>query len=213
MPTISYAVTACNEAKELELLLHKLLAVVRPDDEIILQIDQDKVSPEVQHVFSKISSSDKNVHSNLLLTTFKLDRDFAAFKNNLKDICKKDYIFFIDADEYPSENVLHHLPVVLESNPVDLFVIPRVNTVTGLTMDHINKWGWRVDDRGRINWPDYQTRIVKNRKELKWEGKVHEKIIGFKTITHFPFDNEDWCLYHPKDIERQERQNQFYNTL
>ena len=213
MPTVSYAITACDEDKELELLLNKLLTVVRPEDEIVLQVDQDRVTPEVQHVFKKVSSSDKNIYSNILFTTYKLNNDFAAFKNNLKGVCTKDYIFFIDADEYPSENILHHLPLVLESNPVDLFVVPRVNTVTGLTQDHIMKWGWRVDEHKRINWPDYQTRIVRNNKEMMWVGKVHEKIVGFKTISHFPFDNEDWCLYHPKDIIRQEKQNQFYNTI
>lgn len=213
MPSISYAITVCNEAEEVKRLLEKLLPVIRAEDEIIVQYDSEKVTPKVQDVVVKFTKSKKNTHSNIFITSCSLEKDFANFKNHIKELCKKDYIFFIDADEYPSENLLHHLPLVLESNPVDLFIIPRVNTVDGLTVEHISKWRWRVDEQKRINWPDFQTRIVKNVPHLKWEGKVHEHITGAKTISHFPHDNEDWALFHPKTIEKQEKQNEFYSTL
>lgn len=218
MPSISYAITVCNESKELEVLLNKLLPVIREEDEIIIQYDTDKVTPEVREVILQATKSDKNIYSNLHTTNCPLydpiiGNNFANFKNHLRGLCKKNYIFFIDADEYPSESLLHHLPLVLESNPVDLFVVPRVNTVEGLTANHIANWRWRVDDAGRVNWPDYQTRIIRNRTGLEWEGKVHERIIGAKTISHFPTENQDWALHHPKTIQRQEQQNEFYNTI
>lgn len=213
MPSISYAITVCNEAKELKHLLNTLLVSIREEDEIIVQVDQDKGTVEVQDVFIECSKSFENRHSNMFITFAALGGDFATFKNDLKALCNKDYIFFIDADEYPSENLLHHLPLVLESNPVDLLIVPRVNTVEGITSYHITQWGWRVDEEQRINWPDYQTRIIRNHKSLKWEGKVHERIVGATSITHFPFDNADWALYHPKTIEKQVQQNNFYSTL
>ncbi|MFN9940687.1 MAG: glycosyltransferase, partial [bacterium] len=95
--------------------------------------------------------------------TFGLNKDFATFKNNLKLNCTGDYILFIDADEYLSEHLLKLLKQVLQVNSnVECYGIPRVNTVDGLTESHIKQWGWRVDERKRINWPDYQTRICKN---------------------------------------------------
>ncbi len=213
MPSISYAITACNEVEELKRLLNRLLVNIREEDEIVVQVDQDKGTTEIEDVFIESSKSFENRHNNMSITFSALNNDFATFKNGIKALCKKDYIFFIDADEYPSDNLLHHLPLVLESNPVDLLIVPRVNTVEGLTSAHIQKWGWRVDEQQKINWPDYQTRIIRNRKDLKWEGKVHERIIGANSISYFPQDTTDWALYHPKTIERQERQNQFYNTI
>jgi hypothetical protein len=105
---------------------------------------------------------------------FGLDKDFATFKNNLKNHCTKDYIFFIDADEYPTEHLLKLLKQVITANSgVECFALPRINTVKGLTSEHINKWGWFINDKGWINYPDYQTRICKNTPEIKWTGKVH----------------------------------------
>jgi hypothetical protein len=56
-------------------------------------------------------------------------------------------------------------------------------------------------------------RILKNIPEIRWVNKVHEKIVGYKTHAFLPYDQEEWCLQHPKTIERQERQNNFYDTL
>jgi len=63
-----------------------------------------------------------------------------------------------------------------------------------------------------INYPDYQTRLYKNKDSIKWEGKLHEKIVGFNTYSMIPIDN-DLDLLHFKDIDRQERQNNYYKTL
>ena len=90
--------------------------------------------------------------------------------------------------------------------------VPRVNTVEGLTQEHINKWGWKVDNKGWVNYPDYQWRIWKNKPEIKWVNKVHEKLDGFKTYTTLP-SQEELSIYHPKDIKRQEKQNNYYDTL
>jgi len=40
----------------------------------------------------------------------------------------------------------------------------------------------------------------------------HEQINGAQVFTHLPAE-EEFCLYHPKTIERQEKQNNYYNTL
>jgi hypothetical protein len=66
---------------------------------------------------------------------------------------------------------------------------------------------------GHINWPDYQWRIWKNIPEIKWINKVHEKLEGFKTYALLPADTQAFCLYHPKTIQKQEKQNNYYDTL
>ena len=53
-------------------------------------------------------------------------------------------------------------------------------------------------------------RIIKNLPEIEWKNKVHEVIIGAKLIADLPNGFE---LLHPKTIERQEKQNELYNTL
>jgi hypothetical protein len=138
---------------------------------------------------------------------------FADWKNLLNSYCNGDYIFQIDADEVPNRLLIKNLPRIVESNPNnEVYLVPRVNTVTKLTDEHIQKWGWRVDNKGWVNWPDYQWRIWKNKPEIKWRNKVHEVLEGHKTHALLPA-LEDFAIYHPKDIKRQEKQNSYYNTL
>ena len=203
MPSISYAITACNEHVELERLLNQLSSSIRDEDEIVVQVDAT-ATEEVKNVIWK---------NNLTVYSYPLNNDFATFKNNLKNLCTKDYIFQIDADEYLSEHLLKLLPEVLKANSVDCLSVPRINTVKGLTPKHIQKWGWNVDEQNRVNWPDYQTRLCRNIPEIKWENKVHERLVGWKTSANFPSEYTDWALIHPKTIERQEKQNNYYNTL
>jgi hypothetical protein len=152
------------------------------------------------------------MHDNHKLISFPLDNDFASFKNNLKSFCTKDYIFQIDADEVPHEYLIEILGDVLESNPVDIVFVPRVNTVKGLTNEHIQKWKWNVNEKGWVNFPDYQTRIYKNTDDVVWMNKVHEQITGYNTFSNFPAE-EQFSLYHHKDIVRQEKQNNYYSEL
>ena len=200
MPSISYAVCAHNEHIELERLLNQLNDITRPIDEIVIQLD-NTATEEVK----QIAKGYKTI-------TFNLNGDFASFKNNLKDNCRCSWVFFIDADEYLSENLTDSLVEILTINEglVDVIALPRINTVEGLTRDHIDKWRWFVNENGWVNYPDYQTRICANKPEIQWVNKVHERLSGWKTIAHLP---EGYDLIHPKTIERQEKQNNYYNTL
>ena len=202
MPSISYAITACNEHEELERLLYQLDTNIRDIDEVVIQLDTT-ATEEVKEVCYKYPA--------FTLIEYSLNGDFSSFKNNLKKWCNRDYIFQIDADEYLTEELLTSLPEILEMNPeVDLYAVPRINTVKGLTSEHINKWGWYINENGWINYPDHQTRILKNVPEINWVNKVHERLVGAKTTVSLP---EGYDLIHPKTIERQEKQNNYYNTL
>lgn len=206
---ISYAITVCNEFEEIQRLIPFLLKHKREEDEIVVQ--QDNGGELNGGVYTYLTS--QKIKDNIKFLIHPLDRDFAQFKNNLNSQCSGDYIFQIDADEIPHEFLIQNLHSILELNPnVDLYRVPRINTVEGITNEHISKWRWLVNDKGWINFPDKQCRIYKNSPEIKWKGKVHEVIGGFKLIGDLD-PLEEYCLYHPKEIERQVKQNNFYETL
>ena len=201
--TISYAITVWNELEEIKCLLPFLLKHKRDEDEIVVRWDESgpkEVWEYIQSLEGVISGKGP------------FRKDFARWKNNLNSQCSKDYIFQIDADEMVEVPIMELLPQVLETNSVELLAVPRINTVEGLTQGHIQKWRWNVNDKGWVNFPDYQTRIYKNDPRIRWHGEVHERIIGHTTFSTLPSDKE-WCLLHPKDIERQERQNSYYDTI
>ncbi len=207
---ISYAITVCNEFIEIQRLLSVLLENKCQQDEIVVLVDLTKNEPtsELLEYLHRLSSN--NI---ITLVEDRFNNHFADWKNRLIRACKGDYIFQIDADEIPNETLLENLPLILEQNPDnEVYLVPRVNTVEGLTQEHIQKWRWNVNEKGWVNWPDYQWRIWKNKPEIKWRNKVHEVLEGFKTYATLP-QEEEFALYHPKDIKRQEKQNNYYDTL
>jgi len=214
MITISYAITVCNEIVEIERLLRFLLENKRQQDEIVVLYDKKNGLEDIPDKVCDIYGDyDDTNASHLIFHQGYFDNHFANWKNKLTSYCSKDFIFQIDADEIPHKNLLLNLPAVLESNPAtEFYWVPRVNTVEGLTQQDIMNWRWRVDEKGWVNFPDFQPRIYKRNDEIKWKNKVHEQLEGYKTYVALP-DQEIWSLYHPKDIERQRRQNDFYAKL
>ena len=203
---LSYAIPVCNEHVELERLLLFLRRTVEEGDEIVVQCDQGNTTIEVSRVLNSYADRIKVIR-------FPLNGHFSNFKNNLKDHCTGDWIFQIDADELPHENLIVNLkPIIEANNEIDMLLVPRVNTVEGLTQEHIQKWGWRVDEKGWVNYPDSQYRIWKNTSEIKYKNKVHEVLEGYLNFASLP-EHETYSLYHPKDITRQEYQNKFYEML
>lgn len=205
---ISYAITVCNEFVEIQNLVSFLLENKRTEDEIVILYDSSNGNEGVESYLRA-----KSVNSEFAWHKGEFNHHFADWKNKLTSLCNGDYIFQIDADEYPHDILIESLPGILQGNPDnEVYLVPRVNTVSGLTQEHITKWRWNVDEEDRVNWPDYQWRIWKNKPEIKWINKVHERLEGFKTYAPLPALPE-LALYHPKTIERQEKQNNYYDTL
>ena len=206
---ISYAITVCNEHKEIEKLLTFLFEHKRKQDQVVVQMDKN-ATPEVINICERFESKPHNEYH---LIQFDLNKNFAAYKNNLNKACNGNWIFQIDADEIPNEYLIEALPFILEANAeTEAYWVPRVNTVAGITDEHIAKWGWRVDDQGWVNFPDWQMRIYKNKEEIYWIKTVHEQLKGYTKFANLPAE-EKYALYHPKNIGRQEAQNKFYETI
>jgi hypothetical protein len=205
---ISYAITVCNEFVEIQRLVNFLRENKRQQDEIIILFDQKNGTEEVANWLTE-----QNKYPNVQFWRGFFEGHFADWKNKLTEYCSGDYIFQIDADEIPTKMLVDNVPNIIYNNPYnDVYLVPRVNTVEGLTQEYIQKWGWNIDEEGVVNWPDYQWRIWKNKPEIKWVNKVHEKLEGFKTYAPLPALTE-LALQHPKDIKRQEKQNAYYDTL
>jgi len=204
---ISYSILTHNETDSLSELIQFLVKHKDEEDEIVI-LDDFSDNEKTKEILDSMCS--------IYEITFEqrhLHKDYAGQKNYLTGMCKGDYIINIDADELPHKFLMQNIKGILEANPtIDLYWVPRVNTVDGITQEHINKWGWNVNENGWVNFPDYQGRIWRNRQNITWKNAVHEVLDGYKEHTFLPAE-EQFSLYHPKDIGRQEKQNEFYDTI
>jgi glycosyltransferase involved in cell wall biosynthesis len=204
---ISYAILTHNETDSLMKLIDFIANYKDDEDEIVILDD-----------FSDSEDTKKILDTTVSIYEIKFEqrhlfKDFAGQKNYLRKMCSGDYIFNIDADEMPNKYIIQNIKIILESNPtIDLYWVPRVNTVEGLTDNHIGMWNWRVNKKGWVNWPDWQGRIWKNRPNIRWEKEVHEILEGYREYSFLP-DEEKFCFYHHKTIEKQEMQNEFYKDI
>jgi hypothetical protein len=205
---LSYAVTVCNEFEETINLITTLLNYKGENSEIVVLLDMPKASQELVEYLELQANAN---HIELIESEF--DNDFAQWKNFLNSHCKGEWIFQIDADEMIDANLIVNLEDILDDNiDKDLILVPRINIVNGITPKHIQKWGWHVNDRGWINFPDVQTRIYKNSEMIGWFGSVHERIVGYNTYTNFPAD-EIYCIKHIKSIQKQENAVKMYQEI
>lgn len=205
---ISFAITVCNELEEIKRLVPFILKHKRIQDEIVILYDHKNGDEEVINFLLPYNIK-PNVQS---WRGLDFDNNFADWKNKLSDYCEGDYIFQLDADEMISEYMVKNVSEIVSLNPeVELFLLPRINTVEGITEEHIKTWNWRLDELGRVNYPDYQGRLYK--KGLLWEGKVHERIVGVKHYSLLPSDEELYCIEHHKNIKKQEKQNNLYVNI
>lgn len=205
---ISYAITVCDEFVEIQRLIPFLLENKKYGDEIVVLYDSKNGDEKVEEFLRA-----KSINGEFSWHKDKFNNHFADWKNKLTEKCDGDWIFQIDADEIPHIDLITYLPEIILSNPKnEVIKVPRINTVHGLTEEYERKWGWRVNEKGWVNWPDFQWRIWKNHPKIKWVNKVHEVLDGYSTYADLN-QEERFSLYHPKDIEKQVKQNNYYNTL
>lgn len=204
MKTISYAILTHNEGEYIERLLNFLTTNKRAEDEIVI-VDDYSDDDHTKQVLEKYKDQIQ-----LHYRTF--DGDHTS-KNYLNSQCKGDYILQLDADELITEELIQHLPTILQDNPtIDLFVMPRINTVEGLTEEWAAKWRWHVNERGWVNFPDWQMRLYRNCAWVKWDGLLHSRVVGAQVTATFP-PEEAYCIIHHKQLDRQIKQNDLYEKI
>ena len=123
---ISYAITVCNEAVEIQRLVSFLLENKRYEDEIVILFDSKNGSNTVEEYLRSHSiNGEFNWHKK------DFDGHFADWKNYLTSLCNGDWIFQIDADEIPHQTLIEYLPEIILSNPN--------NKISYLDIDSFNR--------------------------------------------------------------------------
>jgi glycosyltransferase involved in cell wall biosynthesis len=130
------------------------------------------------------------------------DGHFAEQRNFGISLCNTDWIFELDADEYPSKPLLTGLKTIvadLSRDHVQCAGIPRINLLDGRA----------VEGPGH-NGMDYQYRL--HRRECLWTGRVHEEISGYTNRVELSLSNGHFIL-HDKTSVRHEVRNAYYRSL
>lgn len=198
-PGISYAITTHNEFIQLEKSIGIIESYLSDNDEMVF-LDDFSDNKKTQKLLEN-----KNVFQR------KFQKNYAEHKNYLNSVCKKDYIFQLDGDEFPTHQLMKNIKnIICNHADTDLFYIPRANYIQQINKKYLKKWNWRIDNKQRVNYPDYQGRIYKNTERLKWTRDVHERIRGHYKFSKLPTDaNLD--IVHEKHIQKQIDNNNFYN--
>lgn len=209
---ISYCITVYNEYDEISRLLSAIKEVLQNNDEIVVVQTHRNESDKQSEIYDKIEKTIKSYTNKHFI--FHFDNNFADMKNFMSskaDIQNK-YIINFDADEIMDPSMLIGLRRFLSESDTDVFYLPRVNIVDGITSEDINKWSWNLNEQGWINWPDYQSRIYKHNGLIKWTGNVHEHLVGYNSASAIEADGSIY-IYHRKDILKQRQQNSLYDSI
>ena len=203
---ISYAILCHSETDSLRDLIEVVYQNKQKQDEIVIVADTTSTD-ETLGILTEYKEK-----YNIIWEKHSLNNNFAQQKNYLDSLCSGRYIFNLDADELPPKYLLDNIHIICSENDCDLYWVPRVNTVEGLTQEHINKWRWNVNEKGWINFPDWQGRIYKNVDYMNWEKPVHEMVGGSNTHSFLPKE-ELFSIIHNKTLDIQEKQNKKYMDI
>lgn len=209
---ISYCISVYNEKAEVVRLLTLLQQIKTQEEEIVVlqtyKDESEQKSDSYQDIKSEILTMSVDQYGE-----FHFCNKFSSMKNHLNAMATKSYIFNLDADELLSRLAFQQYRKILSQNQdIDLYYIPRINTVDGLTSQDIASWSWRLNEFGWVNWPDYQPRLYKNTASISWVGDVHEYISGFRKSAYIP-QEPSMAIIHTKDIIKQRLQNQLYDQI
>ena len=231
---LTYCIPTWNEASELKILLKILIDNIDFNDTILIQGHQGKITDDVIRVIRAVMSDPR-----IKYIEYPLNDNFGQYKNNLilQSDHDTDYCFFIDADEVIPPVLLQSIKTIIEENKdlddnyIDAFIVPRLNIVHDITPEYIQKSGWvstQIDITGNlilkniyciaddiitcINPFDPQWRIFKRNNSIRYEGNVHERLIGFRTFGQLP-NQFDYMIHHVKSFDRQQKQNNLYDRL
>lgn len=220
MTKLSYAITVNDEFEELKTLLNKIFNVIENDDEIIIL--QDEYTEDKKYNWNKVynyvmTNFTLNNKVKFKYNSIPLNNNFSNFKNIMIDMCSNEWIVHFDADEYPNQILLNNVKKIININHnIDIYYVPRINIVNGITQEYIEKMHWNVNSQNWINFPDYQQRIWRNITSVRWGGKVHERLYSKMdypvTQSYLPAE-EMYSYYHIKSFDKQQKQNEYYSTL
>jgi len=188
---LSYLVTCHNETNSLEKLLSTLTKNKKETHEIIL-LDDFSDNPDTNKIIQTYKEKVNFVQH-------RLEKNYGAHKNFGIEQCKGEWIFQLDGDECPTDALIENIDLILESNNNNEVIwLPRLNYFIGVTNEDVQMWGWRLYD-GMINFPDYQSRLYRNKPYIRYERRLHEKVEGYKSYVFIP-PQKEIAIIHEKTI-------------
>lgn len=117
---------------------------------------------------------------------FQWINDFAAAKNFALEQATGQWIAFFDADEYYSDEDAKKVRSLLER------INPRIHTV-GIMQRLLNI---DKDNHNRLISTAYQLRIFRRLPDIKYNGKIHEGLVGIKEKRRDVFLDDDLRIFH-----------------
>lgn len=192
---ISYTILTHNEDKTLKKLLEQIYNNKSIWDEIVIV---DDYSDNLETITILNEADERN---DVRVFRRELKKDFASQKNFANSKCRNEYIFNIDADELFANKLITKLKEIIFINSnVDVFILPRINLVNGITLNHIETWRWKI-----TSLTDY-TNIIK-KEEI--DGDLYRLIKSNKLIID---ENDNEISYFIPIINWPDHQYRLYKN-
>ena len=201
---ITYLIPMKDEIDQVENLISHLISLKHPDD--VIRVLADSTTSD--------SFVDKYAdHKDVIFNRYTFINSFADMRNTGVKLCDTKWVFHIDADELPHDNLIENLHTYLLniSPETHIILVPRINHLLDLTPEIIEEYCmWpRLNSKDWWYWPDFQWRLHRTDKDVNWVDfrGVHETIDSTKyDIGQFYDDErlhvlskaENHSLYHPK---------------
>jgi len=207
---ISYAILTHNDGECVNELLNFLATHKRPADEIVVLDDDSDDELTLKYL------NEYKPHIKLSNRKFGLGYAAASQKNHANSLCTGDFILQLDADELVTSEFVELIPELLKQHPKsDLFIMPRITIMEGLTQEWIDKWKWNVNEKGWINFPDWQKRLYRNCNWIRWASwyaSAHSKVIGAMKESFLPTE-ELFSIMHSHNIDKQIFKMELYDRI
>lgn len=140
------------------------------------------------------------------------DNDFSAQKNFAISEVQADWIYLHDPDERLEPTLIELLPYLItregQSRLMELDIIPPNASFFdcfGIARKNF------IDGELSAVYPDYQYRLF--RRYCRFEGKVHEKIVGFKNRTEIDYTRPNAARPEEKPLVQETERGQLYQGI
>lgn len=152
------------------------LAMIVKDNEDSVEISINSVKEIVSEVVVLDTGSSDNtpeICESLGARVYKCNfNDFGNMKTLVSHLCRLPWILVLDSDETILEEDLDLFKGLLEKEDVDAWSLPRKRW---LDLDMTTQLETNI-------YPDFQTRLFKNKFEIKYTRRVHEVLTGASDV-------------------------------
>ena len=155
------------------------------------------------------------------------ENDFSAQKNRAIEALNTDWIYLHDPDERLDPPLLEIIPMLIDLDAKGQHVLMDAGILCipgDLEEDEVPEYDcFGIARKNFIDgiqteiYPDYQYRLFRN--YCRFEGAVHEEIVGFKRRSEIDYLRETLeeparlNILHYKSTDRQNEQNELYGKI